>query len=121
MAIDKQTIEELKTMLLQEKQELEENLGKIAKPVEGTKGDYETTFDQLGNDPDENATEVSEYSDNLAVETTLEKRLQDINEALQRIEDGTYGTCSNCEGGEQEISIERLRANPAAKTCIQCG
>ena len=121
MALDKQTLEELKTALLKEKQELEENLEKIAKPVNKEAGDYETTFDQLGDDPDENATEVSEYSGNLAVENTLEKRLQEINEALKRMEEGTYGFCFNCGGGKQEINIERLKANPAAKTCIKCG
>jgi DnaK suppressor protein len=36
---------------------------------------------------------------------------------LERIEKGTYGFCANCQ---QEIDIERLRVNPAAKTCVKC-
>lgn len=43
--------------------------------------------------------------------------LQDIADALQKIEDGTYGECENC--GE-EIALARLDANPMAKLCVDC-
>lgn len=115
--LDQKTIDELKNQLLQEKEELESNLSKIARPVDKAEGDYETTFDTLGEDRDDNATEVDMYSDTLPVETTLEKRLQDILDALERIEKGTYGVCENCH---KEIDIERLKANPSARTCIKC-
>ena len=121
MALQPQILEELKNRLLTEKEELEQNLGRIAKPVNKKTGDYETTFDQLGNDEDENATEVNEYVDNLGVENTLEKRLGEVIEALERMGSGTYGYCQNCGNGNQEIDLERLKANPAAKTCLRCG
>lgn len=117
MSIDQKTQEELKQSLLKEKEELEKNLSRIAKPVDRAKGDYETSFDKLGDDQDENATEVEAYSDNLPVEETLEKKLQDVLAALDETEKGTYGICKNCQ---QEISLERLRANPSARTCIKC-
>ena len=117
MAMDKKAMGELKTQLLQEKQELEGNLARIARPIDKKEGDYETTFDDIGSDRDDNATEVDQYSDNLSVETTLEKKLQDIIDALERMEKGTYGICENCQ---KEMSIERLRANPAATVCIEC-
>ncbi|MFA6047432.1 MAG: TraR/DksA C4-type zinc finger protein [Parcubacteria group bacterium] len=117
MTIDKKTLEELKTQLLKEKEELEKNLSRIARPVNAKEGDYETTFDEIGSDRDDNATEVDQYSGNMPVENTLEKKLQEIIDALDRMEKGTYGICSNCK---KDISIERLRANPAAKTCIEC-
>jgi len=115
--MDAKTLSELKEMLLKEKGELEENLSRIAKPIDKKEGDYETSFDDIGTDREDNATEVGEYTDNLSVEVTLEKRLQEIIEALSRMENGTYGFCENCK---KEIDIERLRANPAAKTCIKC-
>jgi DnaK suppressor protein len=117
MAISEKILNELKEKLLSEKKQLEESLGKIARPVNVAEGDYETKFDELGSDRDDNATEVEQYADNLSVEVSLEKRLQEIIEALERIEKGTYGFCDNCQ---QEIDIERLRANPAASTCIKC-
>ncbi len=47
--------------------------------------------------------------------STEEARL--IDEALRRIQNGTYGICAECE---QPISEKRLRAVPWAKYCIHC-
>ena len=43
--------------------------------------------------------------------------LRTLEAARARMDDGTYGICSNCG---QDIGFERLRANPAAERCIQC-
>jgi RNA polymerase-binding transcription factor DksA len=115
--MDKKVLDELKALLLKEKADLEENLGRIAKPLDKERGDYETTFDSIGSDREDNTTEVEEYTENLPVEITLEKRLQDVIVALEKMEQGTYGLCENCQ---KEIDVERLRANPSAKTCIKC-
>ena len=117
MTIEKNVLEELKSMLIKEKEEIEGNISKIAKPVNKQTGDYETSFDEIGSDREDNATEVEQYTDDLPVEITLEKRLQEIIAALERIENGTYGFCENCQ---KEIDLERLKANPAATTCIKC-
>jgi RNA polymerase-binding transcription factor len=44
-------------------------------------------------------------------------RLQSIRLALQRIEDGTYGTCMGCE---ETIGDKRLHAVPWASYCLRC-
>jgi DnaK suppressor protein len=116
MTLDAAVLSGLKEALLKEKSELEENLNRIAKPIDN-KGDYATSFEDIGTDRDDNATEVEQYTDNLSIENTLEKRLKDINDALTRMENGTYGTCSDCN---EEIEIDRLRANPAARRCVTC-
>jgi DnaK suppressor protein len=107
---------ELRAKLEEEKKKLEEELGKIAKPT-GTSGDFETKFDEIGTDKDDNATEVETYADNLSVETSLEKQLKDVMDALKRMEDGMYGICENCN---EEIDIERLKIYPSARVCIKC-
>ena len=43
--------------------------------------------------------------------------LSEIDAALSRIDDGTYGTCVNCRG---EIPLARLEAQPWASLCIDC-
>ena len=43
--------------------------------------------------------------------------LKDVQAALRRIEDGTYGICLHCEG---DIGRIRLEAVPWAAFCIQC-
>jgi len=116
MTIDSKTLSELKEALLAEKTELEENLGRIAR-VDSKTGEYEPVFEEIGNDREDNTTEVEEYTDNLPIEITLEKKLQSINLALSKMDKGTYGICENCQ---QEIAIERLKANPSAQTCIKC-
>ena len=114
--LDEKNIAEFKEELIKEKNKLEGDLSKIAKPTD-EKGGYETQYENIGSDSDENATEVSGYNDKLALENDLEKQLKDTNDALKRIEDGTYGVCDNCS---QEIPIERLKAYPAARNCIKC-
>jgi DnaK suppressor protein len=51
------------------------------------------------------------------LEENSEHVLNDIDAALKRIEDGTYGTCTNCG---QPIAPERLEARPWATLCIDC-
>ena len=115
--LDEKTLAELKEALLKEKTSLENDLGKIAKPVNQTTGDYETSFADIGTDREDNASEGEQYTDDLPVEMALEKKLKDVLEALDEMEKETYGICKNCN---QEISLDRLRANPAARTCIKC-
>ena len=45
------------------------------------------------------------------------KLISKIDEALGRIEDGSYGKCEECG---QDIGIERLRARPVTTLCIDC-
>ncbi len=45
------------------------------------------------------------------------QEIRDIDAALIRIAEGTYGICIDCE---QPIGIERLRSYPTAKRCIRC-
>ncbi len=45
------------------------------------------------------------------------KELEEINEALKKIEEGTYGICEMCD---EPIQEERLKIKPHAKYCIIC-
>lgn len=44
-------------------------------------------------------------------------RMQNVRTALQRIADGTYGTCFHCEN---EIPAKRLKAVPWTSYCLAC-
>ena len=50
-------------------------------------------------------------------EETQDQHLGDAATAMKRIEDGTFGTCTNCG---RPISEERLEALPWAELCIDC-
>jgi len=44
-------------------------------------------------------------------------RLRGLREALERIADGSYGTCLRCD---EEISLKRLKVVPWAAYCLRC-
>lgn len=52
-----------------------------------------------------------------SLEENSEQILGEIDAALKRVDDGTYGTCTNCG---REIAEERLEARPWASLCIDC-
>lgn len=66
---------------------------------------------------EESADEITEYETRREEEHALEERLKEVNDALKRMESGTYGICAKCG---KEISEERLRANPAAASHTEC-
>lgn len=53
----------------------------------------------------------------LLLSSIAERRLEAIDEALARIDAGTYGACTRCGVA---ISRERLAALPATATCVNC-
>jgi DnaK suppressor protein len=67
-------------------------------------------------DPNDRATQESEFSLELRTRDRERKLIRKIDEAIKRIEDGTYGYC--VETGE-EIGIKRLEARPVATLCVE--
>ena len=52
-----------------------------------------------------------------AVQRDVEALIDQINAALKRLDNGTYGTCERCE---RPIEPERLVARPYAEYCLHC-
>jgi RNA polymerase-binding transcription factor len=65
----------------------------------------------------EGATLAFERQHVAALAQAARERLADIDAALARLADGSYGACQTCG---QPIGAERLAARPAARTCIGC-
>jgi len=66
---------------------------------------------------EEEATETSELEKRLALEGRSRGLLAEVEHALQKFEQGTYGLCDKCG---QPILPERLEALPQASLCLQC-
>ena len=104
-----------KILLETERDELRNDLQGMAvkDPVTGT---YNTTADTRETEADEldldNRNE--DYEEDSAITETLSLHLKDIEDALLKIENGTYG---KCEVGGEEINEDRLAVNPSARTC----
>jgi DnaK suppressor protein len=67
-------------------------------------------------DPNDRATQESEFSLELRTRDRERKLIRKIDEAIARIDDGSYGYC--VETGE-EIGIKRLEARPVATLCVE--
>jgi DnaK suppressor protein len=62
-------------------------------------------------------TDTYELENTLGLMDNERKLIMEIQDALGRIEDGTYGIC---EGNNEPIPKERLRAIPWARYCVSC-
>lgn len=96
----------LRAKLVEEKQTLESELENLAPGGAGE----ETAF------RDEVADRLEEQEDREAASLNLRSRLKEVEAALTRWQDGSYGHCRVCG---ITIETERLEANPAATTCKQ--
>jgi DnaK suppressor protein len=85
----------------------EENSGNLA----------EEAGEEMAHDLADTATETYDRELDHTLEENSEHVLEEIKAALKRIEEGTYGTCTNC--GNQ-IAAARLEALPWATLCIDC-
>jgi DnaK suppressor protein len=66
---------------------------------------------------EEEATESFELEKRLTLEKRIREQLAEVEHALQKFEDGTYGKCDNCG---QPIPPDRLEALPQASLCLNC-
>ena len=66
---------------------------------------------------EEEATESFELEKRLAWEKQIKEHLVEIEHALHKFEEGTYGLCDSCG---QPIAPERLEALPQANLCMDC-
>lgn len=101
-----------KEKLLEQKKDLEEQLEyyKSSDP-------YLAPDRNMVNTMDEDITEIEGHDRVVANSLRLKEELASVEEALGRIEKGTYGKCTNCG---KEIPEERLKLVPTATLCLDC-
>ena len=109
--MDARTLARFKKVLLEEKQRVMIN----------TKNSLQTTELNVSPDdlPDETDLAASEISQNLIFKLRDRERqlLKKIDEALGRIDEGSFGVCEGCE---ENIEPRRLEARPVSTLCIAC-
>jgi len=106
----KREMEKYRRLLEQKKHSLSSDLAK-------TRNAEEETTEELTQDIADKA--VSSYTREFlySLSDTDRSTLVQIDEALVRVEEGTYGNCTNCG---QPMSEKRLTAVPWARLCIDC-
>ena len=68
-------------------------------------------------DVGDQATAVADQNFLLRLKEREQKLLKKIDEAIERISNGTFGICESCGG---EIGYKRLKARPVTTLCIDC-
>ena len=91
---------------------LDNLLDEVSKTVSGMSNANENTPD-----PSDRATLESDRNFTLRIRDRERKLIGKIKDALERIDNGTYGICEACQGG---ISAKRLKARPVTTLCIDC-
>lgn len=112
--------EKYKEKLLSEKTSAEEDISLIAKKDEH--GDWEAVpeteiINQEVPDEADMAERSEDYEERTIKVNSLEKKIKNIEIALEKIEKGEYGICEVCG---KKIEAERLDINPSAATCTVC-
>lgn len=107
--MDQKSLNKFKKLLLEEKQKVMNNSRKNL-------DDIKVDVDDL---PDETDLAASEISQNLAFKLRDRERmlLSKIDQALAKIDEGTFGVCEDCE---EPIEVKRLEARPVSSLCIAC-
>ena len=70
-----------------------------------------------GNHMADDATEAFEQARDFSVRNRLGDTLLEVEHALHKFEQGTYGVCESCGA---KIDWARLEAKPEARLCIKC-
>jgi len=103
-----QKLREIRKKLTQQREELISEAG-----IALTALPDETIFPELG---DQASAEI-DRNFMLKLKGRERKLIKKIDEAIEKIDNGTYGICETC--GE-EINIKRLEARPVTTMCIEC-
>ena len=111
-------LEALRTALETERDTLEDELASHGRVLNDA-GDWQGSsegYEGEEADPNDAADQIEELVTNIPLVAELEERHTDIAEALEKMDQGVYGLCEECS---EPIPLERLKANPAARTCIE--
>ncbi len=105
-----------RTLLLEERRRVANALHHLHETNSGSLED-ETEEETYDNHLADSATATLNREIDYTLEENSEHVLAAIEEALSRIEEGTFGTCARCG---KPIAEERLEAIPYATRCIDC-
>lgn len=107
--MDETILAEFRQLLQQQMDELVQDAGKTVSEMTEEKTNFP--------DPTDRASLESDRNFELRIRDRERKLINKIRQALERIDDETFGLCESCE---EPIGVERLRARPVTTLCIDC-
>ncbi len=111
------TLKRFRSLLEEEKTRLTD----VIREIEDEQEELRLSETSAERSPDPNTAEGGSLAFEIEKELSLHQNAKDLlsqaEEALERIEDGTYGICADCESS---IPVARLEALPHTKMCVTC-
>ena len=104
-------LDAVRTLLAARQQQLRDELAELTKPPEA--GSNLSFGKRIG----EGTTEAVERISSSATARSIAAALADVDRALAKLDEGSYGICDRCG---QPITPERLEAMPSATLCVTC-
>lgn len=115
--MEKQKMDKYKGLLLKEKKKREDSLNEDKIGLGASIKDDTSELSSYDNHPGDLGTETFEAEKNFSFRNNDKYIINKINDAIKKINDGSYGICEYCN---KEIDENRLDAIPCAKFCIKC-
>lgn len=107
----------MRTALLERKTEIEGEVESMNEEIRSIGEDQGIEKGSLGNHFAEDGSNMMEAERLSTINEDLQDILNQVNGALERMDNGTFGTCQRCG---QPIGEERLEAFPYVRFCIAC-
>jgi DnaK suppressor protein len=108
--LDKKTLLRFKKVLLKEREQI---VGEVKQIYESSQEMGQDGIQDIGDE----AANIYNKQVLFSLNENERMRLQEVDESLDRIANGTYGICEECGGA---ISLKRLEVRPVAKYCVPC-
>jgi RNA polymerase-binding protein DksA len=115
--ITPKTLEKLKELLLEERDRHVRQAADLQAEAEALVTEREQGDTQFDEESGEGDTISVERERDLMLSATARQAVEEIDAALERMKDGTYGLCTPAG---RRIAVARLEAIPWAETCVDC-
>ena len=115
--MNKRQQDALRKRLEERRAEIESDVSYMAAEMRSIGVDQDEENGSLGNHIADDGSNVAEAERIVTVSEDLQLILAQVNAALERMSEGTYGTCQRCG---KPIGEERLEAFPYVAHCIEC-
>jgi YteA family regulatory protein len=105
-------------LIVQERERLEALVREREAEGIGSESESEniSELSSIDQHPGDLGTETFEREKDFSLLQQLEAEIEDLDAALRKVDEGTYGICEVCG---KEIDPERLEAMPGTRTCIE--
>lgn len=116
--LNKKELTEFKKVILKRKEEIMDNIDHISEDtLKKSQKDASGDISGYSYHMADVATDTYDREFSLGLASNEREILYELEDALKKIDDGTFGSCEDCKG---LIAKTRLKALPYAKLCLPC-